>query len=131
MKRTTIKDWLIILVLLLDDAAALVLVLLVLWFFRITVPLPIAIVTALLLGSLIFITHKVVIPSLHKKKVTGSEGMIGLAGEVVEPLASVGVIKVKGEHWKAKSVDEDMAVGENVEISGINGLTLEVRRKDQ
>ena len=130
MKRT-IKDWLILLVLLLDDAAALVLVLLVLWFFRIKVPLPIAIVTALLIGSLVFIIHKVVIPSFHKKQITGSEGMIGLAGEVVEPLASVGVIKVKGEYWKAKSVDEDMAVGENVEISGINGLTLEVRRKDQ
>ena len=72
MKRT-IKDWLIILVLLLDDAAALVLVLLVLWFFRITVPLPIAIVAVLLLGSLIFITHKVILPSLHKKQITGSE----------------------------------------------------------
>ena len=56
--------------------------------------------------------------------------MIGLKGEVVEPLAPVGVIKVKGEYWKAKSVDEGIAAGEGVEISGINGLTLEVRRKD-
>ncbi len=130
MKRT-IKDWFIILVLLLDDIAALVLVLLVLRFLRIKIPLPIAIIAALLLGTLAFIIHKIIIPSFHKKKITGSEGMIGLAGEVVEPLASVGVIKVKGEYWKAKSVDENIVAGENVEILGINGLTLEVRRKGQ
>jgi len=130
MKRT-IKDWLIILVLLLDDAAALVLVLLVLWFFRIKIPLWAAIVIALVLGTFAFITHKVIIPSFHKKKITGSEGMVGLKGEVVKPLTPVGVIKVKGEYWKAKSVDRDIAVGKDVEISGINGLTLEVRRKDQ
>lgn len=130
MKRT-IKDWLIILVLLLDDAAALVLLLLVLWFFGIEIPLPITIVIALLLGTLVFIIHKAVIPALHKKKITGSEGMIGLKGEVIEPLKPVGVIRVGDEYWKAKSVDEDIAAGEEVEILGLNGLTLMVKPKEE
>ena len=90
-----------------------------------------AITIALLLGAFIFITHKVIIPSFHKKKVTGSEGMIGLEGEVIEPLTPIGVVRIEGEYWKAKSVDEDIASGESVEILGLNRLTLEVKRKDQ
>ena len=130
MKRS-IKDWFIVLVLLLDEVVAVVLVLLVLWALGIQISLPIIIVIALLLGAFIFITHKVIIPSFHKKKITGSEGMIGLIGEVIEPLAPVGVVMVGGERWKAKSVDEDIAVGEEVEILGLKGLTLTVRLKDR
>ena len=129
--KGTIKDWLMVLVLLLDEAVALVLVLLVLWFFRITVSLPVVIGIALALGTSAFITHKVIIPSFHKKKVTGSEGMIGLEGEVIEPLTPVGVIKVEGEYWKAKSVGGDIMAGEDVEILGLNGLILKVKRKGQ
>ena len=127
----TIKGWLLILVLLLDDAAALVLVFLVLWFLGIKISLPIMIVIALLLGTFIFITHKVIIPSFHKKKVTGSEGMIGLEGEVIEPLMPVGVIRVGDEYWKARAVGESIAVGEEVEILGLDRLMLMVKRKDQ
>ncbi len=129
--KSNVKDWLIVLVLLLDDAAALLLVLLVLWVFGIKIPLWVAIVIALLLGTFAFITHKVIIPSFHKKKVTGSEGMIGLEAEVIEPLTPVGVIRVEGEYWKAKSVGENIAVGEEVEILGLDRLTLMVKRKDQ
>ncbi len=128
--KGTIKDWLVVLVLLLDEAAALALVLLVLWFFRIRIPLPVAIVMALLLGAVAFITHKVIIPSFRKKQVTGSEGMISLEGEVIEPLTPAGVIRVAGEYWKAKAVGENIAAGEDVEILGVNRLTLEVKRKD-
>lgn len=129
MKRS-IKDWLIVLVLLLDEAVAVVLVLLVLRFLEIQIPLPIIIVIALLLGAFAFITHKVIIPSFHKKKITGSEGMMGLTGEVIKALTPVGVVRVGDEYWKAKSVDRDIAAGEEVEILGLNGLTLTVRLKD-
>jgi membrane-bound serine protease (ClpP class) len=73
----------------------------------------------------------VIIPSFHKRKVTGSEGMMGLVGEVIEPLAPVGVVRVEGELWKAKSVDDDIAAGEDVEILRLQKLTLEVKRKDK
>ncbi|MBA7527578.1 hypothetical protein ES705_19754 [subsurface metagenome] len=127
--KSTIKDWLKVLVLLLDEAAAVVLVLLVLWVLEIKIPLPITIVTALLLGALVFVIHKAVIPTFHKKKVTGAEGLIGTEGEVIEPLTPVGVIRVEGEYWKAKSVGENIAVDEEVEILAVNGLTLKVKRK--
>ena len=129
MKRT-IKDWLIALVLLLDEVAALVLVLLVLSFFNMRIPLWVAIVIALLLGGFAFMVHKVIIPSFHKKRVTGSEGMIGLEGTVIEPLTPFGLIRIEGEYWKAKSVAENIEIGQEVEILGSAGLTLKVRVKD-
>ena len=131
MKKRTVKDWLVVGVLLLDEVVALALVYLVLWAFKITIPLWFAIVIALLLGTFVFITHKVIIPSFHKEQVTGSEGMIGMEGTVVEPLTPFGFIRVEGELWKAKSVGEDIAAGEDVEIMGLKKLTLEVRRKEQ
>ncbi len=130
MKRI-IKDWLIVLVLLLDEAAVVAVVLLVLWVLKIEIPLPIAIVAALLLGAVVFITHKVVIPTFRKKRVTGLEGMIGLEATVIEPLTPVGVVRVGGEYWKAKSASKNIAVGKEVEILGVNGLTLMVKLKNR
>jgi len=130
MKRI-IKGWLKVLILLLDEAAVVGLVLLVLWALKIEIPLPIAIVAALLLGAFVFVMLKAVIPTFHKKQVTGAEGLIGVEAEVIEPLIPAGVIRTKGEYWKAKSVGENIAVGEEVEILGMDGLTLMVKRKNQ
>ena len=133
MKLTgrTAKDWLKVLVLLLDEVAALVLVILVLRFFEIKLPLPVIVIVALIVGTLIFIVHRAVIPSFHRKQVTGREGMIGLQGRVVESLTPIGVVMVEGEYWKAKSADENIEVDEEVEIIGIDRLTLRVQRKER
>jgi len=132
MKLTgrTAKDWLKVLVLLLDEVAALVLVILVLRFFEIKLPLPVIVIVALIVGAFIFIVHKTVIPSFHKKQVTGREGMLGQQCRVVESLTPIGVVTVEGEYWKAKSADENIEVDEEVEIIGIDRLTLRVRRKE-
>lgn len=129
--KSTVADWLKVFVLLLDEAAAVVLVLLVLWFFQIRIPLWVAIVFALLLGAFAFVVHKVVIPTFHTKQVTGSEGMIGLEGEVIESLTPHGVVHVGGEYWKAKSVGDDISAGEGVEVLRLNKLVLEVKRREQ
>jgi len=129
MKKRSIKDWFIILVVLLDEVFVVALVFLVLWLLGIEIPLPVTITVALLLGALVFIMHKAVIPTLHKKKITGSEGMIGLTGIVIEPLTPMGVVRVSGESWKAKSVGDNIAVDEEVEVLELDGLTLKVSRK--
>lgn len=127
--RRTITDWGKVLVLLLDEAAVLVVVILALHFFGIRIPLPITITVVIILGIFVFIIHIAVISSFHRKQVTGREGMIGTQGRVVEPLIPVGAITVKGEYWRAKSVDDNIEVDENVEIVRLEGLTLEVKRK--
>jgi len=127
----TMKDWLKVLVLLLDEAVAIALVLAALWFFKISLPLWVAIVVALLLGAFAFVTHRLIIPSFHVRQVTGSEGMVGLEGEVIEPLKPNGVVMMEGEYWKARSVIGDVPAGEKVEVLGLNKLVLEVKRKKE
>ncbi|MCK4368689.1 MAG: hypothetical protein KAV68_03350 [Dehalococcoidales bacterium] len=129
--KSTIKDWLKVLVLLLDEAAAVALVFLILWVLKIEIPLPITIVAALALGALVFVIHKAVIPTFHKKQITGSEGMIGMKGRVIKPLMPKGVVRVGDEFWKAKSSGEDIETGEEVEVVGVEGLTLEVRSENR
>ncbi len=129
--KRTIKNWLKVLVLLLDEAVAIALVLAALWFFKISLPLWLAIVIALLLGALAFGTHKLIIPSFHARQVTGREGMIGLVGEVIEPLTPSGVIRIEGEYWKARSVEGNVLAEQEVEILDLKQHVLEVKRKKQ
>lgn len=129
--RRTAKDWLKVLVLLLDEAAVLLAVILVLYFLGIRIPLLIMAVIVLVSGAFVFAVHKAVIPSFHRKVVTGREGMIGREGRVAEPLTPVGAVRVKEERWRAISVDGDIKVNENVEVVGIEGLTLKVQRRGQ
>ena len=55
--------------------------------------------------------------------------MIGEEGKVVKPITPVGLVTIKGEYWSAKSIDDSIETGENVEIVGFEGLTLTVKRK--
>ena len=128
ISRTT-ADWGKILILLLDEAAVIVAILLILHFLGIQIPIPIMIGGGIIVVTFVFIIHIAVIPSFHRKQVTGREGMIGEQGRVVEPLNPVGAIIVKGEYWSAKSVDDRIEADENVEIVGLDGLTLKVKRK--
>ena len=128
MKRI-IKDWLLLLVSLLDDVAFVIIILLILWLLKIPVSLSIVIFLILLFVGLVFLMHKFVIPTLHSKIITGSEGMIGLEGTVTKTLEPRGVVKVKSEYWNARSVGENVPVGERVEIVAMDGLTLHVKRK--
>ena len=125
----TIKDWGKVLVLMLDEVAVIVVILLILHFLGIPITLAIKIGAGIVFVIFVFIRHVAVIPSFHRKQVTGREGMIGMQGRVVEPLDPVGTIIVKGEHWKAKSIYDNIDIDEEIEILGIDGLMLTVKRR--
>lgn len=123
------KTWLIVLVALIDDIAVLALLFFILWALDVDIPLYLLIIIGLVAGTLVFFIHRAIVPSLLRKKVVGKEGMIGLIGEVAQPLKPKGVIKVGDEYWKAKSLSGDIDIGEEVEIVDIDGLSLEVESK--
>ena len=124
-----LKAWLLVMVALLDDIAGVALVYILLRLFNVKIPLLAGIISGLALGLVIFLIHAAVVPSLRRRKITGAEGMIGLTGEVIQPLQPQGVIQTQDEYWKAKSVDSKINTGEEVEIVAINGLLLEVKKK--
>jgi membrane-bound serine protease (ClpP class) len=59
---------------------------------------------------------------------TGAEGLIGEVGVVRTPIDGEGQVFVRGEIWRAVSGGEPIPAGERVEIVGMDGLTLRVKR---
>ena len=61
---------------------------------------------------------------------TGPGALVGAHGSVVAWLPPAGTVRVGGELWSAVS-EEDLHVGSEVEVTGIEHLTLHVRPLDQ
>jgi membrane-bound ClpP family serine protease len=123
------KAWLIVLVSFIDDAVVLALIFIGLRLSHVEITWTIILIIGLVMVAFVFIMHKAVVPSLRRKKLTGNEGMIGMIGSVTEPLNPQGTVKIKDEYWKARSIEGTILIGEEVEVVGIMGLSLEVRKK--
>jgi membrane-bound serine protease (ClpP class) len=55
----------------------------------------------------------------------GPEALIGMRAEVVQPCSPVGLVRVRGELWKARA-SSPVDSGQTVTVSGVEGLTLQV-----
>ena len=124
-----LKAWLIVMASLIDDAIVLALVFVGLWLFHVKITWVLILIIALVMVAFVLIMHKAVVPSLMRRKVTGPEGMIDMTGTVTEALNPEGMVKVKDEYWKARSVEGNIDIGAEIEVTGITGLVLEVRKK--
>jgi len=127
IKRITI-DWLKLTVMLLDEAAILTAVLLILHYVGVRIPIGAMVGLSIGLIIVVFLLHLAIIPVFHKKPVTGIESMIGMKCKVVDPLTPNGMVSIKGEYWRAESVKDEVATGEQVEIVESDGLMLKVKR---
>ncbi len=82
---------------------------------------------AVVLGFVFIVVRAVV--NVHKTRVTtGRDGMIGEAGVVMSDFTGNGKIWVHGEIWNAESA-EFIEKDTPVEVTGIKGMTLFVKRK--
>jgi membrane-bound serine protease (ClpP class) len=61
---------------------------------------------------------------------SGAGGMLGLTARVVERIAPRGRVDIAGVVWNARSA-APIEVGAQVEVIGVDGLTVEVRPKGQ
>ena len=68
-------------------------------------------------------------PTISYKEVSAPESIIGDEGVVNSELKPEGYIKVRGELWKASAGGERLGKGEEVVVTGIEGLKLSVKRK--
>jgi membrane-bound serine protease (ClpP class) len=60
----------------------------------------------------------------------GVDGMIGAVGTARDRLAPDGTVLVHGEYWRAET-DDAIEAGTPVEVTGVDGLTLRVRRRQR
>jgi membrane-bound serine protease (ClpP class) len=64
--------------------------------------------------------------ALYGRPTTGAQGMVGEIGVAKSPLNPEGHVLVQGELWRAVARDGAVAVGEPVQVTAVNGLTLTV-----
>jgi membrane-bound serine protease (ClpP class) len=88
---------------------------------------PIIFTAVATLASFVLAISYLVYRSQKSKPTQGTEGMLGEIGDVRAKLNPAGKIFVRGEYWNAEAEDE-IDVGEKVEVVECRGLNLKVRR---
>jgi membrane protein implicated in regulation of membrane protease activity len=83
---------------------------------------------AIVAGGLIDVAESLVLLkwSRRRRSVSGVETLVGRTAVVSSPTQ----VHVAGEIWEAKS-DEDLVVGDEVEVTGVEGLTLRVSPRNR
>lgn len=69
--------------------------------------------------------------SMVRAQTAGVNELIGLVGKCATAMTPDGKVFVRGEYWSA-TADQDVSVGEPVEVTAVEGMRLRVRRvRDQ
>ncbi|WHZ18155.1 MAG: putative serine protease [Rhodanobacteraceae bacterium] len=82
----------------------------------------VAIAAAGILAGIVWMAMR----SRSRPVVSGREEMVGARAEVVADFEGLGAVHVHGERWQARS-DVALKRGQNVIVTGLHGLVLEVR----
>ena len=91
-------------------------------------PIPVMAASSIVTGGLLILVLAMLLRSRRKAVITGKEGLIGSAGEVVEWTDRGGRVRVLGELWLARA-DVTLQPGDPVEVRSREGLLLTVARK--
>jgi membrane-bound serine protease (ClpP class) len=83
--------------------------------------------------SFYFVTRKVLAAHRDERVRTGTEGLIGSAGEARSSIDPDGKVWLGGTIWSARLVadSEPVASGDKVRVEAVDGLTLVVRLEPQ
>jgi membrane-bound serine protease (ClpP class) len=92
-------------------------------FFRVSVPLVIGTSLVLAAGFVVILTFA--LRAQRRPVAVGVESLIGQEGEA----RSENSVQVAGELWSAEPVEGLLEAGQKVEVTGVKGLRLQVRRK--
>ena len=113
---------------LLEEAA---LVVIVLWGLpQLGIEIPVAGLIAMMVvwGVFSVFTYRMGSRALRKEPVTGLSAMVGSKGKVVKPLVPMGLVKIKGEIWEARSDRGRIGTGQGVTVVEQDGLKLVVSK---
>ena len=92
------------------------------------VPIAIVATGSIVTGGLLVLVLAMLLRSRRHAVITGKEGLIGAAGEVVEWNGHDGRVRVLGELWRARA-SEALRPGDPIEVRSREGLLLTVARR--
>ncbi len=83
------------------------------------------------LSAILIMLVRLGIASQRRQPITGSTGMIGEPGRVIEAIAPgrLGRVETHGEIWRARA-NESIGEGGRVRVTGVEGLTVTVERTE-
>ncbi|MCJ7793657.1 hypothetical protein MUP42_01855 [Candidatus Bathyarchaeota archaeon] len=84
-------------------------------------------VIALIVGWIFYVGVK----AQYRQIKTGEEALIGAKGIAATDLKPKGEVRVMGEFWQATAKDTTIAVGQVVEVVGMEGMFLVVKPAEQ
>jgi len=85
--------------------------------------------TVVLVGGFFVVVATLAFRAYRSKPRSGTEGLMGEVGVVKERIDPEGLVFVHGEYWRAKA-SEPVEEGEKVQVEGMEGLVLRVRKVD-
>lgn len=83
--------------------------------------------------SVLFFGFAMTVAMRERKRVsiTGSEGMIGMAGEARSDLSPEGQAWVKGALWRARALNGPIETGKRIRVKRVDGLLLIVQEEKE
>jgi membrane-bound serine protease (ClpP class) len=93
----------------------------------VSVSLKLILPTIILVGGFFVIVAGLAFRAHMAKPKGGVEGLLGETGVVRERIDPEGLVFVHGEYWRARA-QEKIEPGENVEVLGVDGLVLKVKK---
>ena len=90
----------------------------------------IAVVLLVIAGIVAWLLYEAVKAQFVRVK-TGKEALIGARGIVTTDINPKGVVRVMSEFWEATAKDTTIAAGQEVEVIGMEGMTLVVKPVEQ
>ncbi len=88
-------------------------------------------VTLLVIALIVAWIFYVGVKAQYRQIKTGKEALIGAKGIAATDLKPKGEVRVMGEFWQATAKDTTIAVGQVVEVVGMEGMFLVVKPAEQ
>jgi membrane-bound serine protease (ClpP class) len=91
------------------------------------------VIALVVIGSVLFFGFAMTVALRARKRtsVTGSEGMIGLAGQARSDLDPEGQAWVKGALWRARALNGPIPQGTSIRVRRVDGLLLIVQAEEE
>ena len=110
------------------------LAMLLLWLLpQLGIRLPMGLVIGILIALAAWSTlvYKAVRQIVPRELPGPAEAMLNRRGIAVTKLAPKGAVRIRGEIWGAVSSNGDITPGDEISVSGIDGLRLTVRKEEE
>jgi membrane-bound serine protease (ClpP class) len=87
--------------------------------------------TLFIVAAIIILIFAAGFKAQFRRVKTGKEALIGARGVATTDLKPKGEVRVMSEFWEATAKDTTIAAGQDVEVIGMEGMTLVVKPAEQ